>query len=89
MAEKQDRVRRTKQEWTKILRRFESSGVGPREFCQREGLPPSSFQRWRRRLASGASADFVDLTPPETPSATPDWELEVSLPNGVRLQFRG
>ena len=89
MAEKQDRVRRTKKEWVEILRRFDSSGVGPREYCRREKLPLSSFQRWRNRLGSRVAAEFVELPPSATESEGCGWELEVSLPNGVRLQFRG
>ena len=45
-----NRTRRTKAQWTEILREFGSSGVDSREFCRREGLALSSFQRWRHRL---------------------------------------
>ena len=55
------RVRRTQEQWSKILRRFESGKLVPREFCRREGLPLSSFQRWRRRLGSSPAAEFVEL----------------------------
>jgi hypothetical protein len=89
MQDKQDRVRRTKKEWTKILRGFDSTGLSPREYCRREGLPLSSFQRWRNRLESHTAAEFVEITPPVTESTKSGWELEVSLPNGVRVQFRG
>ena len=89
MQKGKDRVRRTKKEWAEILRRFESSGLGPREYCRQEGLPESSLQRWRNRLGSRVAAEFVELTPSTTEPTTSSWELEVSLPNGVRLQFRG
>jgi transposase-like protein len=89
MQDDKERVRRTKKEWTEILRRFDSSGLGPREYCRREGLPQSSFQRWRNRLGSAAPSEFVELTPSTTERATSSWELEVSLPNGVQLQLRG
>ncbi len=84
------RARRSEKEWTEVLRRFEASGEGSRAFCQREGLALSSLQRWRRRLGSTAGARFVELVPassPETAAAT--WSLEVCLPNGVSLRFRG
>ena len=85
-----NRTRRTKSQWTEILRRFESSGVKPREFCRREGLALSSFQRWHRRLGSVAAAEFVELVPSSSPSApSPSWSLDVSLPNGVCLRFQG
>ncbi len=84
------RTRRTRAQWTEILREFESSGVGSREFCRREDLPPSSFQRWRSRLGSVAAAEFVELVPSSSPSApASSWSLDVSLPSGVCLRFQG
>ena len=85
-----NRTRRTKAQWTEILGRFESSALTSRDFCRREGLPLSSFQRWRRRLGSVDAAEFVELVPTVTenePVST--WSLDVSLPNGVSLRFQG
>ena len=84
------RKRRTKSDWTKILRRFESSDLTVREFCRREGLALSSFQRWRSRLGSVGPAEFVELVP-TVAEAVPStaWSLDIALPNGVRLRFRG
>jgi hypothetical protein len=87
------RQRRTEAEWTEILDRFKASALGGREFCRREGLALSSFQRWRNRAGrpSGRSA-LVELVPSSTPAPAvrkSDWELELSLPNGVCLRLRG
>ena len=85
-----NRTRRTKAQWTEILREFESSGVDSRGFCRREGLALSSFQRWRRRLGSVTSSEFVELVPTSSPSVpSSSWSLDVSLPNGVALRFQG
>ena len=89
MQEKKGHVRRTRKEWSGILRGFESSGLTPQAYCRRRGLSLSSFQRWRSRLSAGATAEFVELTPSLSESASSGWELEVTLPHGVRLQFRG
>ena len=84
------RARRTQAQWTGILRRFESSRLDSREFCRREGLALSSFQRWRRRLGPVAAAEFVELVPTPSPSVpSSSWSLDVSLPNGVCLRFQG
>ena len=84
------RTRRTKAQWTEILRRFESSRLDSREFCRRESLALSSFQRWHRQLGSVAAAEFVDLVPTSSPSVpSASWLLDVSLPNGVSLRFQG
>ena len=89
----EQRVRRSEKQWTEILRRFESSGLGPHVFCRRERLATSSFQRWRQRLRSNR-ADFVELVPPvlatdSAPETPNGWSLEVSLPNGVSIRWRG
>ena len=84
------RVRRSEKQWGEIFRRFESSGLGARAFCRREGLGLSSFHRWQRQLRSASSGEFMELVPP-TPTITtsPGWSLEVALPNGVSLRFQG
>jgi hypothetical protein len=84
------RKRRTKTQWTEILRQFDSSGLSSSEFCRRQRLAPSSFQRWRRRLGAVSKAEFVELVPTAVPAAPPsDWTLDIALPNGVCLRFRG
>ena len=84
------RVRRTEKQWTEILRRFKSSGEGSRQFCGREGLALSSLQRWQQRLGATPATRFVELVP-ATPTGvlSEGWSLEVSLPHGVSLRFRG
>jgi hypothetical protein len=83
-------VRRSEKQWIEILRRFESSGAGSREFCRSEGLPLSSLQRWRRRLGRVPSEKFVELVPPmATAGSAASWSLEFSLPGGACLRFQG
>ena len=82
--------RRDEKQWIEIFRGFESSGLSEREFCRREGLALSSFQRWRRRLGSVASAEFVEFVPTvQSSTASSGWSVDVSLPNGVCLRFQG
>jgi len=83
-------VRRQEKQWIEIFRRFGSSGLGTREFCNREGVPLSTFQRWQKRLhVSGGTAQFVEIVAPASPSSAPtSWSLEVSLPNGASLRFQ-
>ena len=44
---KRTRIRRSAQEWSRTIARFESGGQIHDEFCEREGLALSTFQ-WRR-----------------------------------------
>jgi hypothetical protein len=82
-------VRRNEEQWTEILRRFEASGLGSREFCRRDGVPLSSLQRWQRRLGAARPAKFVEVvSSAPTSAAATNWALEVSLPNGASLRFQ-
>ena len=47
MAETAKRGRRTANQWRRILQRQRSSGLSRTEFCRREEIPLSSFDRWR------------------------------------------
>lgn len=90
MPKTPSRKRRTRSEWTEILHRFESSGLTFREFCSREGLALSSFQRWRSRLGAVGPAEFVEFVPTVSEAASSTaWSLDIALPNGVQLRFRG
>lgn len=60
-----------------------------REFCAAEGVSLSSFQRWRVRLGSVAAAEFTELVPSVISQASEDWTLEIALPNGACLRYRG
>lgn len=84
-------VRRGEQEWAKIVRRFESSGLAGTVFAEREGLALSSLQRWRQRLASQGLAPFVELVPPTAsiPASPSTWSLELTLPNGASIRLHG
>lgn len=82
------RCKRSEGEWRQILARFRKSGQRGRDFCRKEGLQFSSFQRWRRQLdRSPAPADFVTVT--AASAATPGWSLEVILPDIGTLRFQG
>lgn len=37
--------------WREILKRFSTSGLSVREFCQREQVAESAFYAWRRTIA--------------------------------------
>ncbi len=89
---------RTPAEWKALLERQEQSGLSQREYCSRAGISLSSFSRARRKLHAQRSA-FVELpTRDQSPMPQADrpsadqgglWSLEVALPNGCLLRFRG
>lgn len=84
------RERRGERAWIEILRRFESSGLGVGSFCHHEGLSPSTLQRWRARLGAQSAKRFVELVPAVAADRERgEWSLELALPNGVTLRWRG
>jgi hypothetical protein len=86
------KVRRTAEEWRQIMARFHRSGLSQGDFCRRERINFTSFQRWSRRLESTRES-FVELqTPVESkgPSTEPfPWIAEIEFPSGCVLRLRG
>lgn len=89
-VQRDGRVRRSAEDWAKIFQQFDASGQSAVAFCRREGIGLSSFQRWqRRRSVDAASAKFIELAASPLVTPVPAWSIDVTLPNGVRLAFRG
>ena len=88
MARRTKQVRRDAEGWRAVIERQVASGLSRKTFCEREGIPRSSFETWRRRLASRAvAARFVEVAP--AAEGARSWEVEVALPGGITLRFRG
>ena len=88
------RVRRSSAEWRRVFEKCEASGLSALAFCQREGIPRSTFKRWQQRLRVAASppdsARFVELPLVATGAdeSLSSAALELSLPGGVVLRWR-
>ena len=88
-----EHIRRGESQWRAILSAFAGSGLSQKAFCQREGLAPSTFQYWKRRLAnddaapsSEAEAAVIDLGALDDRPA--GWAVEIALGEGVSLTLR-
>jgi hypothetical protein len=87
-------VKRSAAEWRKVFERCEASGLSALAFCEREGIPRSTFALWRRRVRVGPSqpraAAFVELPFATTGSSASlaAGDLELSLPGGVVLRWK-
>jgi hypothetical protein len=82
--------RRNADQWRALLLRFEHGDLSPVDFCRREHLALSSFQRWRHRLAAAApAAGFVELLPPTSSGDDAGFlTVELDLPGGGSLRIR-
>ncbi len=80
--------------WRKIIQQFASSEMAPGVFCRQERLCERTFRRWRVRLGEPGPS-FVELVPEgisESKSGVASvatWTLEVELPTGVTIRYRG
>ena len=81
--------KRSAAEWQAICERFAQSGLGQKEFCQREATALGSFKTWYRRCGQrrGQREAFVELT--SAPVRQASWVVEVEFPSGVYLRVRG
>ncbi len=95
-------MRRDRQAWQALMRRYEASGQSQVAFCRRHGIALSSFARWRQLLSGGAVASqkpapaavrapapmFMEMPHPDVAVASSGWEIELQLGDGVLLRLR-
>jgi transposase-like protein len=89
------RRRRTRQEVRQLVSAFQTSGLRAREFCQQQGLAPSTLRRNLQRAARGSApaqppgVRFVAVNVNGAAAATakpaPAAALEVVLAGGRRI----
>jgi hypothetical protein len=82
--------------WRQRLQRHSTSGLSISAFCACEGVSSSSFQAWKRRLATRSLPALskpplfvplrLDAYPPRD-SQAPFHGVELELPHHVRLHF--
>lgn len=80
--------------WQEVVDRYRRSGLSQREFCDDEGLSPSTLGYWLRKLESPPAPAALDLAQfirvLDTPAAEAEsFGLVVELPGGVVLRFSG
>jgi len=87
------RPRRGRTFWARMLAEHSASGLSVAAFCAKRDLGRRTFTRWQRKL-SGATAAvspaFVELpgAPVTVAPVSGCWEVELELPDGVRLRIR-
>lgn len=96
---KNTKVHRSVEQWQQLMQTYENSDLSQQVFCQQHSIPQSTFYSWRNKLKKinskalkpQATPDsFVALAPPPQTIATPDsdWDVELSLANGVTIRLR-
>jgi hypothetical protein len=77
-------VKSTKEDqWRSRLRRFQSSGMSVKRFCEAERVSAASFYQWRKRLKTEErKQDPPTFLPVRLTQAA---AIEIHLPNGARV----
>lgn len=87
--------------FTELQERQKESGLSVRGFCSNEGIAPSTFYYWQKKLREGANGHrFIPLVvraqrlagcrTPGPPGGTgiDSAALEISYPNGTTLRIK-
>lgn len=89
MARKKRR-RRSREFWLDMVSCWEKSGLTVTAFCEEEGLAPSTFALWRRRLADEGGQETLPALPTLLPvevvgRLAADQGCEILLPGDRRV----
>ena len=78
-------VRRSPEDWRRLVGEFEASGETMKAWCAGRGFSPKTLSSWRCRL-SGGGPEPAFVAVPE--SAPPALEVELDLGGGAVLRLR-
>lgn len=73
-------------QWVERLERFAAGNHNVAAFCTAEGVSPSNFYLWRRRLAQPAPPPAI-VPMRVAPTPTPATSIELALPSGTVVRF--
>lgn len=82
--------------WQKQITNWKRSGLTQSHFCQQNGLAISTFHKWQKKLRQDSNPElqlpepFIELPTGTFNHSEPEkqWEIELSLGNGVTLRMR-
>ena len=95
---KNTKVHRSAEQWQSLMQTYEDSGLSQQVFCQQNNIAQSTFYSWRSKLKKLSTNEFepqtmqdsfIALGPPQaTAKPDNDWNVELSLANGVTIRLR-
>ncbi|MDO9227459.1 MAG: IS66 family insertion sequence element accessory protein TnpB [Pseudomonadota bacterium] len=88
-------VRRSREEWQALLKRFDARHDSVSAFCARESISEASYYRWRGLLSGGvpqpanppSPSGFLDLGHLHTSHPGPRLDLKLDLGGGLVLHL--
>lgn len=85
---------RSAEQWQQIVKEWQARNKSAKQFCNELAIVYASFCQWRKRLTAQGQTHGPDVTPgfidlaALAPDAPRDWEIVLSLGNGVKLKLR-
>jgi hypothetical protein len=82
--------RRNADEWAQRLQQFEASGQQAKDFCRDQGLAPSSFSYWRRRLRkaeAGTGEKLIEVRPAAVRVGLGPCAMRIALQGGIWMEI--
>ena len=69
-----------------IVESYYRSGLSQPAFCRQQGLNKSTFLYWLKKYRHEKQDDFLPLKVSES---KPSFNLELDLPNGIKIRIEG
>ncbi|MHB2148148.1 IS66 family insertion sequence element accessory protein TnpA [Calditrichota bacterium LG25] len=73
-------------EMFKIIEAYQQSGLSQPAFCRQQGLNKSTFLYWLKKYRKEKQNDFLPLSVNESKTS---FNLELDLPNGIKIRIEG
>lgn len=78
--------RKSADEWQVFITSFKSSGLTQSEFCRKNNLNLSAFNKWLNKLAPQSKPEFISISQPN--ESHQDWVLDLTLGRWLHLVIR-
>ncbi|MHB2148163.1 IS66 family insertion sequence element accessory protein TnpA [Calditrichota bacterium LG25] len=73
-------------EMFKIIEAYQQSGLSQPAFCRQQGLNKSTFLYWLKKYRKEKQNDFLPINVTESKTS---FNLELDLPNGIKIRIEG
>lgn len=82
-------LKRTKEDWDKIITSWKNSGMSHTEYCRKQNLNYWTFrdQRLKREHSESSKRKLVRISPVKNDSERTSLSATVTLPSGISIQI--
>lgn len=86
-----ERRKRTSKEWSKLVEKFNSSGLSQRRFAEQENLVQSQLSYYIVKFRESRNSPIESFVELPSAKSNPEQEVvaELEFPNGVIFRVRG